>query len=295
MARIEELVHYPVKGCAGTSVPSAEMAPTGLLHDRTFMVVDGTGGFRSQRNDPRMALIRAGITADGTRLSLSLEPGAGGEGLAPLETEVDPEGPRLDVTMHRQPFVGVDQGVEAAGWLSQVLGAPSRLVRVPDDHDRRVGGMTPGTSAFADSTAVLMASLSSLDLLNERILARGAEPVPMNRFRPNIVVSGWDEPHTEDRVRALRLGTAELGYAKVCIRCVATTVDQARGAKAGPEPLRTLADYRRADGGGVAFGAKFAVTRPGALAVGDQVEVLAWDGAEGAAEGRGGSRARVGA
>ncbi|WP_435110611.1 MOSC domain-containing protein [Nocardiopsis synnemataformans] len=280
MARIEELVHYPVKGCAGTSVPSAEMAPTGLPHDRAFMVVDDAGGFRSQRNDPRMALIRAGVTADGTRLSLGWgpEPGtnSGADGFAPLEVEVDPGGPRLDVTMHRQPFVGVDQGREAADWLSEVLGAPSRLVRVPDDHDRRVDGMTPGTSAFADSTAVLMVSRASLDLLSERILARGAEPVPMNRFRPNIVVSGWAEPHTEDRVRALRLGTAELGYAKVCVRCVATTVDQSRGAKAGPEPLRTLADYRRAQGG-VAFGAKFAVTRPGSLAVGDEVEVLAWD------------------
>ncbi|ASU60519.1 MOSC domain-containing protein [Nocardiopsis dassonvillei] len=273
MARIEELVHYPVKGCAGTSVRTAEMTSAGIRHDRTFMVVDDAGGFRSQRNDPRMALIRAGITADGARLSLGW---AGTDGSAPLEVGVDPGGPRLDVTMHRQPFVGVDQGREAAEWLSEALGAPSRLVRVPDDHDRHVGGLTPGTSAFADSTAVLMASLASLDLLGERILARGAEPVPMNRFRPNVVVSGWAEPHTEDRVRALRLGTAELGFAKVCVRCVATTVDQARGVKAGPEPLRTLADYRRAQGG-VAFGAKFAVTRTGTLAVGDEVEVLAWE------------------
>ncbi|QUX29809.1 MOSC domain-containing protein [Nocardiopsis akebiae] len=278
MVRIEELVHYPVKGCAGTSVRTAEMTSAGIRHDRTFMVVDDAGGFRSQRNDPRMALVRAGISADGARLCLGWSPGPGAGGFAPLDVEVDPGGPRLDVTVHRQPFVGVDQGPEAAEWLSEVLGAPSRLVRVPDDHDRRVGGLTPGTSAFADSTAVLMTSLASLDLLSERILARGAEPVPMNRFRPNVVVSGWAEPHTEDRVRALRLGTAELGFAKVCVRCVATTVDQARGAKAGPEPLRTLADYRRADGG-VAFGAKFAVTRTGALAVGDEVEVLAWEDA----------------
>lgn len=285
MVRIEELVHYPVKGCAGTSAPSAEMTPAGIRHDRTFMVVDDTGGFRSQRTDPRMALIRAGV--DGTHLDLDTD------GFAPLRIEIAPEGPRLDVTVHRQPFVGVDQGREAAAWLSEVLGAPSRLVRVPGDHDRRVGGLTPGTSAFADSTAVLMASLSSLDLLNARILARGAEPVPMNRFRPNVVVSGWPEPHTEDRVRALRLGTAELGYAKVCIRCAVTTVDQSRGAKAGPEPLRTLADYRRAEGGGVAFGAKFAVTRPGALAVGDEVEVLAWDGRGAGDEDRDAAGARA--
>lgn len=270
MARIAELVHYPVKGCAGTSVRTAEMTPAGIVHDRTFMVVDGDGNFRSQRKDPRMARIRAGIGSGGTRLRLETD------GFGPIEIGAASQGPRLDVALHGLPFTGVDQGGEAAGWLSEVLGAPSRLVRVPDDHDRRVGGMTTGTSGFADSTAVLMASSTSLDLLNERILARGAESVPINRFRPNIVVSGWPEPHTEDRVRAVRVGTAELGYAKVCIRCVVTTVDQARGEKSGPEPLRTLAGYRRADDGGVSFGAKFAVTRPGVLSVGDELDVTAW-------------------
>ncbi|MFJ9555824.1 MOSC domain-containing protein [Nocardiopsis sp. NPDC101807] len=270
MARISELVHYPVKGCAGTSLRSALMTPAGITHDRTFMVVDGGGGFRSQRNDPRLARVRAGISGDGSRLRLDTD------GFGPVDVEVDPGGPRLDVVLHRKPFVGVDQGDEVSGWLTEVLGAPSRLVRVPDDHARLTGGRTPGTSGFADSTAVLMASASSLDLLGARILERGAEPVPIDRFRPNVVVSGWEEPHTEDRVRSVRLGDAELGYAKVCIRCVGTTVDQARGERSGPEPLRTLAGYRRADGGGVSFGSMFAVTRPGSLAVGDAVEVLEW-------------------
>lgn len=270
MARIAELVHYPVKGCAGTSVRTAETTPAGITHDRTFMVVDGDGVFRSQRGDPRMALVRAGVDPDGTRLRLETD------GIEPIEIEVDPEGPRLNVTMHKKPFTGVEQGAEVAAWLTEALGAPSRLVRVPDDHDRRVGGMTPGTSAFADSAAVLMASSSSLELLNERILARGATPVPLDRFRPNIVVSGWPEPHTEDRVRSVRVGGTELGYSKVCIRCAVTTVDQRLGTRRGPEPLRTLADYRRTDTGGVSFGAKFAVTRPGPLSVGDELEVTVW-------------------
>ncbi|OLT29735.1 molybdenum cofactor sulfurase [Nocardiopsis sp. CNR-923] len=270
MARITELVHYPVKGCAGTAVTSARMTPAGIAHDRAFMVVGPGGAFRSQRVDPRMALVRAGVDAGGASLSLSRD------GLEPLNLKIDAEGPRVDVTLHKQPFVGVDQGDEAAAWLSEALGSDSRLVRVPDDHDRRTGGLTPGTSGFADSTAVLVASLASLDLLNERVLARGGEAVPMNRFRPNVVVSGWSEPHTEDRVRTVRLGDAELGYAKVCVRCAVTTVAQERGEKGGPEPLRTLAGYRRADSGGVAFGAKFAVTRPGTLSVGDQVDVTAW-------------------
>ncbi|CAL9522129.1 putative protein YcbX [Nocardiopsis dassonvillei] len=272
MARISELVHYPVKGCAGVSLDTAELTAAGLRHDRSFMVVDGAGDFRSQRKDPRMALIRPEAGEGVLRLAA--------DGIEPLTVEVDPGGPRLDVTLHGLPFVGVDQGAEAAAWLSEVLGAPSRLVRVPDDHGRRTGGLTPGTSGFADSTAVLMASQASLDLLNGRILERGAEPVPIRRFRPNIVVSGWAEPHTEDRVRAVRLGTAELGYAKVCIRCAVTTVDQETGEKRGPEPLRSLAGYRRADEGGVSFGAKFAVTRPGVLAVGDELDVTAWGEAE---------------
>ena len=284
MARISELVHYPVKGCAGTSLRSALMTPAGITHDRTFMVVDGGGGFRSQRNDPRLARVRAGIGDDGARLRLDTD------GFGSVDVEVDPGGPRLDVVLHRKPFVGVDQGDTVAGWLSDVLGAPSRLVRVPDDHERLTGGTTPGTSGFADSTAVLLASGASLDLLSARILERGAEPVPMDRFRANVVVSGWEQPHTEDRVRSVRLGTVELGYAKVCIRCVGTTVDQVRGERSGPEPLRTLAGYRRADEGGVSFGAMFAVTRPGSLAVGDEVEVSAWGEPE---QGLGGRLAEV--
>lgn len=272
MARISELVHYPVKGCAGVSLDTAELTPAGIRHDRSFMVVDDSGVFRSQRVDPRMARIRPEVGEGALRLTT--------DGIEPLDLEVDPDGPRLDVTLHRQHFVGVDQGAAAAAWLTEVFGAPSRLVRVPADHGRETGGLTPGTSGFADSTAVLMASTSSLDLLNGRILERGAEPVPIRRFRPNIVVSGWTDPHTEDLVRAVRLGTAELGYAKVCIRCAVTTVDQEAGEKRGPEPLRTLAGYRRADEGGVSFGAKFAVTRPGVLAVGDELEVTAWGEAE---------------
>ncbi|MBR8742575.1 MOSC domain-containing protein [Nocardiopsis sp. MG754419] len=265
------LVVYPVKGCAGVPLSSAAFTPAGLTHDRSFMVVDDSGTFRSQRRDPRMARIVPEIDADASRLVLRTE------GVAPLVVETDPEGPRLDVTVHGGHYQGVDQGSEAAAWLSEVFGASSRLVRVPDDHARSTGGLTPGTAGFADGHAALVTSLSSLDLLNERIVATGGEPVPMERFRPNVVVSGWPEPHTEDRARTLRVGEAGLGYAKVCVRCAVTTVDQDTGDKRGPEPLRSLAAYRRADTGGVVFGAKFAVTAPGTVSVGDPVEVSDWD------------------
>jgi uncharacterized protein YcbX len=151
---------------------------------------------------------------------------------------------------------------------------------VPPEHDRVTTGQTPGTAGYADGHAVLMASRASLDALNARLAARGCGPLPMNRFRPNLVVDGWDEPHSEDRVRQVTVGDAQLGYAKLAIRCAVTTVDQAEGVKYGPEPLRTLADYRRAAAGGVAFGAKFAVLRPGKLSVGDEVAVSAWADSE---------------
>ncbi|MCW2934336.1 MAG: molybdenum cofactor sulfurase [Actinomycetia bacterium] len=113
-----------------------------------------------------------------------------------------------------------------------------------------------------------------------QLAERGAAPLPVNRFRPNIVAAGWEDPHVEDRARRITAGDAELGYAKLAIRCSVTLVDQEAGTRAGPEPLRTLAGYRRAAAGGVAIGSKLAVLRPGKLSVGDEVNVSAWGESE---------------
>lgn len=137
-------------------------------------------------------------------------------------------------------------------------------------------GWTPGTSGYADSSPVHVLSRSSLEALNRRIEAGGGRRLRMARFRPNIVIDGWDEPHREDRIRRMSVGNAELGYAKPAIRCAVTMVDQRSGARTGPEPLRMLAAYRRTAEGGVAFGSKFSVLRSGKLAVGDDVTVTAW-------------------
>ncbi|GAP49122.1 MOSC domain-containing protein [Streptomyces azureus] len=282
MARVVELSYYPVKGCAGTSVTEAPLTPAGLAHDRSFMVVSEEGVYRTQRRDPRLAVIRPAITADGERLTLS----------APrteaLHLRVDTSGTRQKVDLFGTACQGIDQGDTAADWLSEVLRVRSRLVRVPPEHDRVTDGLTPGTSGYADSCALHVVSRATLDLLNRKLTERGTSPLPMNRFRPNIVIDGWDEldgsderdgraePHTEDRARRIRIGDTELGYAKLAIRCAVTLVEQESGAKAGPEPLRTLAGYRRASEGGIAFGAKFAVLRPGSVSVGDDAVVTAW-------------------
>lgn len=264
MAGIVALHRYPIKGCAGTSVTETLVTPTGLAHDRSFMVVGTDGASRTQRRHPRLALVRPEIGADGERLTLHAPD------IETVRVDVDTATARCDVTLLGAPYRGVDQGDVVAEWFSEVLGSPSRLVRVPPEHDRVVGGWIPSTSGYADSSPVLLTTVSSLDDLNERIAARGGEPVPMDRFRSNIVVDGWDEPYGEDRIRRLHIGEVELGYSKLAIRCTVTLVDQKSGRQAGPEPLRSLADHRRTRQGGVVFGTKFAVTRPGTLSIRDE-------------------------
>ncbi|MEV0593310.1 MOSC domain-containing protein [Nonomuraea cavernae] len=266
-AVVTDLISYPVKGCAGISVTETLVTAAGLAHDRSFMVVGEDGVFRSQRRDPRLATIRP--TIDGDRLTLRAP------GFEALTVEVDVRGARRDVLMFGDPYQGIDQGRAAAEWLSDVLGAPSRLVRVPPEHDRVTGGWIPGRPGYADSGAVHLVSEATLALLNQR-LPDGDAALPMARFRPNIVIDGWTRPHREDAVRRLRVGDTALGYAKLAIRCAVTMVDQESGGKAGPEPIRTLATYRRTPGGGVAFGVKLSVVRPGKLALGDEVVVESW-------------------
>ncbi|MCT2589530.1 MOSC N-terminal beta barrel domain-containing protein [Streptomyces sp. N2-109] len=278
MATITELITYPVKGCAGISVRDSPVTPAGLAHDRSFLVVAEDGVFRSQRRSPLLAVVRPEIDPAGESLTLRAPD------TEPLRIEVDREGPRRDVEMFRVPYRAIDQGEAVAEWLSTVLGEPSRLVRVPPEHGRVTAGQTPGTSGFADSSAMHLLSLPTMGLLNERLAARGSAPLPSARFRPNIVVDGWGadglEPHAEDRARRIEAGSAEFGYAKLAIRCAVTTVEQRSGLRAGPEPLRTLAEYRRAAEGGVAFGAKFSVLRPGKVSVGDEAAVTAWGPSE---------------
>ncbi|ARF55792.1 MOSC domain-containing protein [Streptomyces gilvosporeus] len=294
MTEVVDLISYPVKGCAGTSMSDAPLTPAGLAHDRSFMVISEDGVYRTQRRHPRLALIRPAVSADGTRLTLDSADSAGRYGTVRLE--VTTSAPRRDVDLFGATFQGIDQGDDVAAWLSEFLGAPSRLVRVPPEHDRVADGLTSGPSGYADSCAVHLLSRSSLRLLNRRMAERGAPPLPMSRFRPNIVVdsrpgngNGPDHgddgdwaavPHTEDRTRRLTIGGAELGYAKLAVRCAVVLVDQESGARQRREPLRTLADYRRAPSGGVVFGAKFAVVRPGKLSVGDEVVVEEWGDAE---------------
>lgn len=278
---VQQLTYYPVKGCAGTGAGSVRVGATGLEHDRTFMVVDAVDGvFLSQRRLPAMAAVRPEVVDGGRALRL------GADGVESLVVTVDPAGERRPVSLFGRPVgLAVDQGDDAAAWFSEVLGEKLRLVRVPDGFDRDGWGETAGKVAFADAHAVLVTSRASLDGLNARIEAAGGSPVPMDRFRPNIVLDGCARPHEEDLMRRIRFAgpdtgtraalTVELAHSVRALRCAVPLVDQRTGLRAGPEPVRTLATYRRepAYDNKVSFGAQVAVVRGGTLAVGDEVLV----------------------
>ncbi|WFB09342.1 MOSC N-terminal beta barrel domain-containing protein [Streptomyces sp. LX-29] len=281
MVKVVDLISYPIKGCAGIPLTESLLTPAGLAYDRSFMVVSEDGVFRSQRREPLLAVVRPEISADGERLTLNAP------GMTPLRIAVDSHSAPRAVEMFDKPYRGIDQGPDAAAWFSELLGAPSRLVRVPRDHGRVTDGWIPGTAGYADSGALLVLSRASMDELDRRLRAAGSPSLPMDRFRPNVVVDTRSadpvelaEPHWEDRARRVLAGNAELGYLKLAVRCAVTMVDQTRGVKAGPEPLRTLAHYRRTAAGGIVFGTKFSVVRPGKLAVGDEVTVTEWGASE---------------
>jgi uncharacterized protein YcbX len=254
---LTELNAYPLKSGGGTALRSAELTPRGLPFDREFMLVTPEGRFLSQRDHARMALMRPSY--DGTVLTVDA-PGA-----PRLVHKAADEGEVREVSVQRSQCQGVDQGDEAAAWFGDLLGADCRLVRFTGLRPTSRGG---GEVMFADGYPLLVISAESLADLNARL----DEPLPMNRFRPSLVVEGLG-PYGEDEVRLLRVGETVIEMVKPCTRCVITTTDQ-RTAERGREPLRTLASYRTRDRG-IQFGQNCVPRVLGTLRVGDPVEAVA--------------------
>ncbi|GAB4452511.1 MAG: MOSC domain-containing protein [Armatimonadaceae bacterium] len=267
---INGLFYYPIKSCRGTAVEEAALDVRGFRHDRRWMVVRAeTGRFVTQREYPRMAQVCPTV-AEGSLL-------VSAPGMSDLCVPPQPEDAltRRSVSVWQFSGDGLDEGEEAAEWFSAMMGFPCRLVRTPDDFSRRVSrkysrGEEP--VGFADGFPFLLTSEESLADLNSRLEA----PVPMARFRPNIVVRGataWAE-ETWRTLRATGSGT-EFTVAKPCTRCAVTTVDQESGAKMGAEPLATLARYRRDSNGKVCFAVNLvANSSVGVVRVGEVLEVV---------------------
>lgn len=235
IASIAELNVYPVKSCAGISLPRAELSATGLAGDRHWMIVNAQGKFLTQREAPRLALIRPIAQDGGVTLSAPEVPD-----LSISRNEADAS---VEVTVWRDPCKAFDAGDEAARVLSDFLGQAVRLVRFDPQQQRLSNrdwtGELEAPNQFSDGYPILAISNASLADLNRRLRA----PLPMNRFRPNIVLDGL-EPYAEDRIYELHADGVRLRVVKPCTRCKITTTDQATGIATGPEPLQTLRSYR---------------------------------------------------
>jgi len=254
---------YPIKACGGLSPLEWGVDAFGLRDDRRWMVVNLAGRFLTQREQPKLALIRPALETGGLVLRAA--------GMPELRLpRVPATRDRVQVEVWGDVTEGVPVAPEAAQWLSRYLGAPVRLVWMPDDVRRPTDpAYAEGYRvSFADGFGFLLISKASLAELNRRL----ETPLPMNRFRPNLVVSGT-EPFAEDGWRSLRIGGLELRVVKPCGRCVVTTTDQ-ETAERGGEPLRTLATFRHRDGQ-VLFGMNAVHRGTGRLAAGMPVEVVA--------------------
>jgi uncharacterized protein YcbX len=241
MVRLTGLVVYPVKSARGIALTQSLVTSHGLTHDREWMVVDEAGRFVTQRQTPRMALIETTLTADALELRA---PGMELLTVPRFRAPGSPFEPTIPVTVWRHATEALDEGDRAAAWFSEFLELRARLVRW-DPTRRRLSskewtGSREAENYFSDGYPFLVASEESLADLNQRI--GGGSDLPMDRFRPNLVIAGGGVG-SEDHDTTLRSEAVEFARVKPCIRCVMTTTDQ-ETTRRGPEPLRTLARYR---------------------------------------------------
>ena len=246
---ISEINIYPIKSLKGISLDSSLVQERGLQYDRRWMLTTPEGMFFTQREFPRMATMDVWIEEDGTGLGVAAD--RFGDVFVPMDPRT---GHRQQVTIWQSVCEGEVHSAALNEWFSDVIGTNCQLVYMPDDSRR---GLNPRFDrgnevvSFADGYPLMVLSEASLDDLNRRIAAANTNgtaahlPLPMNRFRPNIVVSGCDA-YAEDDWQRIRIGETEFRSTKPCERCVVTTVDQAKGEFAGKEPLKTFASYRMA-------------------------------------------------
>jgi uncharacterized protein YcbX len=279
MPFIAELTIYPIKSCAGLSLKEATLTRAGLMteqiYDREWMLVDAGGVALTQREHPRMALIVPRLKAQTMELRAP--------GMLQLEIPLglpDPDSaPSLQVQVWEDTVLAYDCDATTATWFSKFLGIECRLVRFHANAKRLTSGKwTNGEqhpTLFSDGYPILVAGAGSLQDLNEKLAKQGRAPLPMNRFRPNLVIGDLDA-FEEDYAEQLRIGEAALKPCKPCSRCPMPSVDQTTG-EFGPDPLDILQSYRaKAEvDGGICFGMNAVVTTGDGvkLRVGDQIEV----------------------
>jgi uncharacterized protein YcbX len=234
MAIVQELFVYPLKSGRAIARASVRLAATGFEWDRQWMAVDALGTFVSQRTHPHLAQVEAALTGDSLILTA--------RDLKPLHLPLEPRGEDVTVKVWNDRCAGLDQGDGAAEWISAAVGDALRLVRQAPLLDRlasaEFAGPAPTPVSFADGYPFLVCNQASLTDLNTRMPV----PIPMERFRPNIVLSGL-AAFAEDRIDVLKIGAITLRLVKPCTRCIITATDQKSGARS-TNPLPVLRKFR---------------------------------------------------
>ena len=282
MVTVTAIYCYPVKSCKPISLESAELSQQGLPFDRHWMVVGPEGKFVTQRNNPRLALIETSLTDDGLQLSIA--------GQQPITVSYQmPDGERIISEVWGEACEGIDEGAEVSAWLTAALQRDKsmRLIRMADDFERQHGEaefmdddeQNRHHVKFSDISPYLVVNESSLTELNKQLIMSGEQPVPMNRFRGNIVVK--DLPaFSEHQITALKHADYRLSFRMVCERCVVTTIDQQTAQRdSAMQPFKMLKQINGSDAQRPApqFG-HYAVLEQGAkqlIQVGDELEVIA--------------------
>jgi uncharacterized protein YcbX len=262
MLIVSELFIYPIKSLGGISVKEATVTDRGFRYDRRWMLVDDSGQFYSQRSNSHMALLQVEIIESGLHVYHKQD-----------------SSNFIDIPFRTQPSETIDVVIwddickaelvskEADQWFTKMLDLPCRLVYMPDDSLRKVDlsyAANEEITSFSDAYPMLLIGQSSLDDLNSKLSA----PVPMNRFRPNIVFTGG-VPFQEDEMESFTINGIWFAAVKPCDRCLITTIDQETAAK-GKDPLKTLAAYRTQNNK-VMFGQNLLFDGRGRISVGDEL------------------------
>jgi uncharacterized protein len=254
---------FPIKSCAPLMPGQAEVEARGLLGDRRWMIVDTSGRCVTARKHPRLVLLRARFSVEG----LTLE----APGMPTLQLKPAADSDRIPVSVWDDTFDALCAEPAADAWISEHLGIPARFVHMDASISRPVDpdySRSDDEVSFADGFPLLLISQASLDALNSRLEV----PIPMLRFRPNLVIAGT-EAHAEDGWRSIRIGELHFDVVKPCSRCVLTTVDTSSATfDSAGEPLRTLIGYRRTSEG-VMFGQNLIARSFGTIRLGDDVEI----------------------